>query len=645
MNNEGLSIFQVAAAAGGGGGGGGGSGTVTSVNTDSTLTGGPITTTGTLGVAATVLNDIQSSKQKVAHISASFPKTTTIDIGAIGVGGKFNVVSSTAPNFDIFRVNQTAVHVQLELVTDIINPSFDNAADLGSTAFRWRDGHFSQTLRAQEGIFTHEVEASNLFCGTNNFNATAALASNSATNILFLEQKTDTLAVGPSATVINDELDVTSLIRSFSTLDTDVTYPSISTLGGVRIAKDLAVASINGVVHIRQASDVPAFLVANTSYIVHGEITLSGPIEVNVEGCSIRGNDRAKDRLILNAEFNTLFGIDNVNFSIDNLGITAWQGLYATNYSSLGNYNYNRNKVLTITNCEFRGCFNVMEIVGFDLVDILNVLVWYTVGDFGCTFRDTSKLQITSSEFIRWFAEGTLPTPANFSTASMVQLRSNGPDNAGFGAVTITSNIFHPQETQRGIDINNASSAGFATLSSNTFVNTGLTTGSVMTYDIDLQPSYVIEANQGVKNGTAVGELKLINNIFATPVFTVGVPYPVNANTAFIVPAATSRFTGTNTGNLIYNAKNPTQVYVSCTCSGEMENKTDKELTFYIGKNGVVLPELSADVEFKGGLIRTVSWSGVTSAEQGDIFDVWVANNQDLIYIDVSSLKLTIFSL
>ena len=49
MNFDGQSIFEVAAAAGGGGGGGGG-GTVTSVDTDNTLTGGPITTRGRIQI-------------------------------------------------------------------------------------------------------------------------------------------------------------------------------------------------------------------------------------------------------------------------------------------------------------------------------------------------------------------------------------------------------------------------------------------------------------------------------------------------------------------------------------------------------------------------------------------------------------------
>ena len=224
----------------------------------------------------------------------------------------------------------------------------------------------------------------------------------------------------------------------------------------------------------------------------------------------------------------------------------------------------------------------------------------------------------------------------------MIELKANGVDNAGFGAVSISSCIMHPQQTQKGISV--LGTAGFATISSNAFINVGLTTGAVLDLDINAQPSYVLETNQGVVNGTAIGETRLTGNTAVTTIVSQDTPVQVNGGTAFVTSSQTRRFTGVNTGTLTYGAKNSTNLFVSCTVSGETESKSDKEVSFYLAKNGVIEVDLVGTVEFKN-VIRTVSFAGTVFAEQGDIFTVWAENDQDSENIIVSSLKLTLFSL
>ena len=402
---------------------------------------------------------------------------------------------------------------------------------------------------------------------------------------------------------------------------------------------------INGVVHVRSDSELPTTLTANTSYIIHGTITTANTLTVSADGCSISGHDRTKDKLVYTGT-GTFLTVTNVNFSLENVGITASTGkaMSATNYTT-ANYNRGRDKVLSLVSCEFRNCQDVWDIVGFDLCDILNCLVWYCTGTTGCTFQDTSKLQITSSEFIRWFSESSIPTPSSYSTATMIELKANGADNAGFGAISISSCIMHPQQTQKGISVSSSSTAGFATISANAFINVGLTTGAVLDLDISAQPAYVLAANQGVVNGTAIGELKLTGNAAVTTIASQDTPVQVNGGTSFTIPSQTRRFTGANTGTLTYGAKNSTEMFVSCTVSGQMDDNKDKEVSFYVAKNGTVDPDLVGAVEFKENVIRTVSFSGTVFAEQDDIFTVWAENNQDSEEIIVSSLKLTLFSL
>jgi hypothetical protein len=123
----------------------------------------------------------------------------------------------------------------------------------------------------------------------------------------------------------------------------------------------------------------------------------------------------------------------------------------ATNINA-GAYNAGRLKVLTFLNCQFRGTYDVMDIKGFDLVDINNCLFFYIKAlNFGLRFEDTSKIEITSCELIRWFDESTIPTPSGWATCSMIELLPN--NLASFGAVNINGCVVHPQQTQNGIKL------------------------------------------------------------------------------------------------------------------------------------------------------------------------------------------------
>lgn len=93
---------KVVAASGGGGGGGGGSGTVTQVNSGTGLTGGPITTTGTLsvsfgtsGTTACVGNDarLSDARTPTAHVHAATDITSgTLNIARIPTGNTSSTV-------------------------------------------------------------------------------------------------------------------------------------------------------------------------------------------------------------------------------------------------------------------------------------------------------------------------------------------------------------------------------------------------------------------------------------------------------------------------------------------------------------------------------------------------------------------------
>ena len=203
---------------------------------------------------------------------------------------------------------------------------------------------------------------------------------------------------------------------------------------------------------------------------------------IDADGISLKGWNREDDVLSYTgaAGAGDFITIDNVNCEINSLKLTSTNGtasdvvLRAFNFN-YGTFNDGRLKVLTLINCQFRDCFDVHHIEGFDLVDIQNCLFWYIKATtMGCHFKNVSKLQISSCEYVRWFDESTIPTPSGYATTPLVELLANGAGN-GFGAVNINGSIIHPQITQSGLKIDAGSTTGFGTITGNSFISTGLT--------------------------------------------------------------------------------------------------------------------------------------------------------------------------
>jgi hypothetical protein len=261
---------------------------------------------------------------------------------------------------------------------------------------------------------------------------------------------------------------------------------------------------------------------ADTAYFVRGNVDCTNRLAFTNPNIAVVGWDRDVDGLTYTgaAAAGDFITITEVNFQLANLKLSSTNNtggdvvLRAVNYNA-PDYNAGRDKILTIVNCQFRNCFDVWNIEGFDLCDIQNTLVWYVQATtIGCQFKNVSKLQISSCEYVRWFDETSIPTPSGWATVSMVELLNNG-GGSGFGAVNISGSIFHPQQTQKGIGISNGATIGFGTISANTGIDVGLTTGTVTSLDYDIQNSTIIQANQGIQNGNAKGILSLTDNIIS----------------------------------------------------------------------------------------------------------------------------------
>ena len=378
----------------------------------------------------------------------------------------------------------------------------------------------------------------------------------------------------------------------------------------------------------------------NTIYFIRGIVLCTNRLSIVNEGIALKGWNRDDDGLKYTGANGAgdFITVTDVNCDISSLKFSSTNStasdviLRGSNYS-YGAYNDGRLKVLTITNCQFRDCYDVLHIEGFDLADFSQTLIWYVKATgIGCNFKNVSKLQISSCEFVRWFDEATIPTASGYATTPLVELLANGLGN-GFGAINFSGNIFHPQQTQFGIKISDLATIGFGTISSNTGIDVGLTTGAVTEIDYDIQNSTIIQANQKIANGNsyatmALGaNLVLLDNSATNPLvlkaantvggggFTNPITFPISQRTTNIVAD----------GSITYNSKINANFVVIVTAT--VSQSGNGVITMRLRNNGVAITTTVGTTEIRSGIADTLSFSVIGQAVLGDVFDVEVESS------------------
>jgi len=475
--------------------------------------------------------------------------------------------------------------------------------------------------------------------------------SSADTTADFLENKL-VAGTGISIAKLNpgadEDLEIRSAFENIYLNDGNVADGRVATLDGTLTwdnGKEIRTVNSRIIKEVTEASDLPATLIANTTYIIRGEINISSAITCNVEGVEIIGLDRNSDHLIWES-VGPMLTIVDVNFSMSSIRLSGTRAtgsiISATNIDAAA-FNAGRLKVLTFLNCQFRGTYDVMDIKGFDLVDINNCLFFYIKAqNFGLRFEDTSKIEITSCELIRWFDETTIPTPGGWATCSMIELLAN--NLASFGAVNINGCVIHPQQTQNGIEIATGSTTGFGTISSNAFVTVGLTTGKIFLPEVPVvllpdysQPQttgYDVFANQGLLNSVSGTVMTLTGNATVTPL-TQNVPTQINMGGGATQQAGV-RFTTSAAGVNTYIGTKQVYVSLHCTITFDKQGSGADDYTFYYYKNGVQLPGSQTQVRANPNDAITMVYG--TLMNNSDTIELYVENtssNDDMLVTDL----------
>jgi hypothetical protein len=378
--------------------------------------------------------------------------------------------------------------------------------------------------------------------------------------------------------------------------------------------------NINNVKIIQSESDFNGSTNLSGVYHIYGRVTMNNEYTLTGDTSLIGIGGRDLSSLDFNLGGPNLHCINNNDHNLEILNLNFSN--ISANAALLFCSNTSKDKILTISNSSFIDCENggVIDATGFDLIDINQTLYQYNeVSNKHAYFDSGSKLQVSSCEFLRQ-ANRTLTT---FGTAPMITIAQTV---SNWGAINISGNLLHPQQTQNGIELGVNVTPLEAVISSNTFISLGLTTGVLLKYQagsINNYPSLVVSDNSGIRNEKALLEGNVLQNTAYTA--TVAGQYEtVVFGPGFITPIIFRFATTANPYEFQYTGKAPISCLVTVGITADQNTGGNDTILFGISQNGTIVSEI--EVSLNSGTPKSFSFNTVLLLEQNALLVFKVLN-------------------
>lgn len=401
------------------------------------------------------------------------------------------------------------------------------------------------------------------------------------------------------------------------------------------------VVGARNIVEVTQESDMPATLVASTVYVIRGRVTFTSSRTVSNANCAVIGLDRDTD-LINWTGAGALFTVTETDFTLRSLGFTSSELgasiLTGTNLDAL-EYNDGRDKIISINDCDVRGLAGVMDLNGFKLIDIDNCVFRYVrATNFGLRFQDVDQLSIQNSQFFDWFNDSSPGT--GYATVPMIELEAN--NISSFLSVIVDGCYIHPQDVQKGMEINTSSTTLYGVISNNVWANAGLGTLSDIfpnDYSDASMVGYNISGNRGIEDSSAYILASVAGNTNTTTITTINTP--VRVDLGVLATAVESERFSVSTGGLI--TCNQSQTFkgkISVSISHYSPTGND-DFRFLIKKGATILTS-SGIVDHSANNITEVTLNFITQFTNGTALELWVENLTGTHDIQVTDMQFSI---
>ena len=408
----------------------------------------------------------------------------------------------------------------------------------------------------------------------------------------------------------------------FSNLSSSSPVTALSAMLAVDASGNVVVGNAsNGrtnYVLVKSASDFPApvggviTLAPFTVYEINGTITLTNKINLNAS--TIRGADRANDKLLYTPTSGELFTGSNGGY-LSNLTISA-TGIGA----KLFNINAGGDATKTIV-MEFTyifNCDNVGLIKGFAGYAVFQSVA-FSNNTNGITLQDIGNL-IELNLF--WIADNHNTYQTLIGTFATIIISGGNMQALAYYAA-------------KALDISGITSiTSAAELKATIFQGDGTYVVGSFTNQWEADASGIVT----VKDDIATGNIYLSIPV-ATPIATVNVPMKVSgtttaANLFRVTNPANNRITYTGTKARNFQA----MVSLSLTSAANT-----KEYSFFIAKNGTILPESKQTVKIlNSGDENSLTVSCTVQLATNDYVEVWVEDNTDATDPTIQTMNLSI---
>lgn len=255
-----------------------------------------------------------------------------------------------------------------------------------------------------------------------------------------------------------------------------------------------------------------------------------------------------------------------------------------------------------------------------------------TFANFGGIYFDDAQIAVTTNGFAFAGTNGVILIEAQLATIAAGIMWDLGTATfAGFSAtdcfVTLngTSKYLSGLASSGNIDV-----GGLGAVHNCRFYGTGTPLQTITANDIRWQ----FFINDDIEETHKDCLLSQVANLTATVITVATTPVPL-AGTWTQQHAA--QFTGSAAGRMTYNGIKETHFNMTCSFSAEPTGGTNKDISFYIAKNGTPIAASKATATISAGSPTRITVLWRTSMAQGDYIETHVANDTDTIDVLVNS--------
>ncbi len=363
---------------------------------------------------------------------------------------------------------------------------------------------------------------------------------------------------------------------------------------------------------VKSAADLPApvagviTLVSGIEYEINGTITLSTPINLN--NCTVKGDDSSNDKLIYTGAGSLFTG--NKTGSLRYLTLTAASGSIF-NIDALSTA-----QNMLVQNCFIIGCNSVGTITGVGGTVFFSTVAYFSNTN-GITLQNDNNVVLNN---MLWDASNSNIYERFIGTFNVIQL---------LGGDRLTTSV----NSATALHISGITSLNAGSAKVIMFIGTGTYVTGTFTNAWEVEATGLNTQKDGVAGG----------NMYIT----------VPVATTFASAATPVKALGTTASSNLYRVTHPTNnrlTYVGSKTRAFMisssmsitQPNSNRYFSFYIAKNGVVIPESRQDVKVVNSTDQvSLTLSCWATLAPNDYVEVWVENQSAITTLTIQTLNLT----